>query len=61
VIYGSGAQDRQEFRAKKLERLKRAHPGRVVEMIEIESRVIDQPVLTFTFELDRTLWPRFGA
>ena len=61
VIYGSGAHDLQELKAKKLERLKRDHPGRDVEIVEIESRVIEEPVLTFHFELNKTLWPRFGA
>jgi hypothetical protein len=61
IIYGSGAQDLEELKAKKLERLTRDHPGQRVEIIELESRVIENPVLNFEFELSKTLWPRFGA
>jgi hypothetical protein len=61
IIYGTGAQDLQEFKAKKLERLKRDNPERNVDMVDLDSRVIENPVLNFEFEMSKTLWPRFGA
>jgi hypothetical protein len=60
VTYGVGADDAQEYMAKKLERLRKEF-GPQVTLVSTHERAIENPEVEVEWTHDASLWPRFGA